>query len=225
MPAAFQLSARQIAAVKTLLFLACLIPLARLGYGAWNDALGANPLEAVIRNLGDWALNFLLVTLTVTPLRKASGLAWLARLRRMLGLFCFFYACLHVSSYLWLDQFFDWTAIAKDILKRPFITAGFIAFCLLVPLAATSNNAMIRRLGGRRWQSLHRSVYAIAILGVLHYAWMVKLDVTLPLYYAAVAAGLLGLRVWWRVQEKRRQLAGAYLAKPKGRVSPIATRR
>ncbi len=225
MPVSSQLSARQIAAVKVALFLACLLPLALLAHNAWNDALGANPIEAVTRGLGDWALNFLLITLTVTPLRRYTGLAWLARLRRMLGLYCFFYAALHVTSYLWFDQFFDWTAIAKDILKRPFITAGFIAFMLLIPLAATSNNAMVRRLGGKHWLALHRSVYPIAIIGVVHYTWMVKLDVAQPLVYAAIAAVLLGLRVLWRVQEKRRQLAGAYLPKAKGRVIEIAVKR
>lgn len=225
MRVATQLSARQIAVVKIVLFLVCLLPLALLGWDAWHDALGANPIEAVTRGLGDWALRFLLITLTVTPLRKYTGLAWLARLRRMLGLFCFFYAGLHVTSYLWLDQFFAWTDIAQDIVKRPFITAGFVAFMLLIPLAATSSNAMLRRLGGRQWQALHRSVYFIAILGVLHYTWMVKLDIAQPLIYAAITAVLLGLRVLWREQERRKQLAGAYLPKAKGRIIPIAVKR
>lgn len=217
-----QASPRRIAALKVAVFAAGLVPALLLAWNAWNDALGANPIEAVTRGLGDWTLNFLLITLTVTPLRRYTGWAWLVRLRRMLGLFAFFYASLHVTSYLWFDQFFDWTAIAKDILKRPFITAGFVAFTLLVPLAATSNNAMVRRLGGKRWQALHRSVYLITVLGVLHYAWMVKRDLALPLAYAAVAAVLLGLRALWREQERRRQLAGAYLAKRKGRVIPIS---
>lgn len=215
---------RQLAALKAVLFLACLLPAALLAWGAWQDTLGANPIEAVTRGLGDWTLNFLLITLTVTPLRRLTGWAWLIRLRRMLGLYAFFYVCLHVTSYVWLDQFFDWTAIAKDIVKRPFITAGFVGFSLLLPLAATSNNAMVRRLGGRRWQRLHRSVYAIAVIGVLHYAWMVKRDLALPLVYAAVAAMLLGLRAWWREQERRRQLAGAYAPKVKGRIIPIVVK-
>lgn len=218
-----QLSPRQIVAAKVLLFLVCPIPLALLAWDATHDLLGANPIEAVTRALGDWTLNFLLITLTVTPLRRLTGWNWLLRLRRMLGLFTFFYACLHVTSYLWLDQFFDWTEIATDIVKRPFITAGFVAFTLLVPLAATSNNYMVRRLGGRRWQSLHRSVYLIAVLGVLHYAWMVKRDLALPVIYAAIVFVLLGVRVLWREQERRRQLAGAYLPKRK-RVIPIASR-
>lgn len=218
-----QLSPRQIAAAKILLFVVCPLPLALLAWDATHDLLGANPIEAVTRALGDWTLNFLLITLTVTPLRRLTGWNWLLRLRRMLGLFTFFYACLHVTSYLWLDQFFDWTEIATDIVKRPFITAGFVAFTLLIPLAATSNNYMVRRLGGRRWQSLHRSVYLIAVLGVLHYAWMVKRDLALPLIYAAILAVLLGVRALWREQERRRQLAGAYLPKRK-RVIPISAR-
>lgn len=221
----YQPTSRQLAALKTLVFAACLIPAGSLAWDAWHDALGANPIEAVTRGLGDWTLNFLLLTLTVTPLRRYSGWAWVGRLRRMLGLYCFFYACLHVTSYLWFDQFFDWSEIARDILKRPFITAGFVAFCLLVPLAATSTNAMVRRLGGRRWQALHRSVYVIAVIGVLHYAWMVKRDIAWPLAYGVATAVLLGLRALWREQERRRQLAGAYLPKIKGRVIPIVSKR
>ena len=219
-----QLAPRQIAAAKVLLFLVCPLPLALLAWDATHDLLGANPIEAVTRALGDWTLNFLLITLTVTPLRRLTGWNWLLRLRRMLGLYTFFYACLHVTSYLWLDQFFDWTEIATDIVKRPFITAGFVAFTLLIPLAATSNNFMVRRLGGRRWLALHRSVYLIGVLGVLHYSWMVKRDLALPLLYAAILAVLLGVRALWREQERRRQLAGAYAPKPKKRVIPITAR-
>lgn len=197
--------------LKPPLFALCLAPLGWYLWGFQADTLGANPIETVTRGLGTWALNFLLITLCVTPLRKLSGWAWLGRLRRMLGLFCFFYAALHLSTYLWLDQFFDWSAIAKDILKRPFITVGMICFLLLIPLAVTSNNIAIRKLGGRRWQELHRSIYAIALLAVLHYGWMVKLDLTKPLIYAAIVIALLGIRVWWRFQERERQLAGAYV--------------
>jgi sulfoxide reductase heme-binding subunit YedZ len=211
--------------IKPPLFIACLTPLAWYVWGAQADTLGANPIEAVTRGLGTWALNFLLITLTVTPLRKYSGWAWLGRLRRMLGLFAFFYAALHLGTYLWFDQFFDWPAIAKDILKRPFITVGVISFALLVPLAATSNAFAIRKLGGRRWQELHRSVYLIGLLAVLHYSWMVKADLSKPLIYAAIVGVLLGLRIWWRVQERKRQLAGAYLAKPRGRIIPIAVKK
>lgn len=193
------------AVVKPPLFLVCLLPLAYYAHGLWQDTLGANPIEALIRGLGTWALNFLVITLAVTPLRKLTGWVWLAPLRRMLGLFCFFYALLHWSSYLWLDQFFDWAAIIKDIYKRPFITVGMITFTLLVPLAATSNRWAIRRLGGRRWQELHRSIYPLSLLAVLHYYWMVKADVSEPVLYFAAVLILLGVRVWWRYQEMQRQ--------------------
>lgn len=198
-----QLSARQRNTVKVIVFLLCLIPLARLGWGIWNDTLGANPIEFVIRALGDWALRFVLITLAVTPLRKLSGWTWLMTLRRMLGLYAFFYATLHLSTYIGVDQFFDWIAIAKDIIKRPFITVGMLTYLLLVPLAITSNNAMIRRMGGKRWQLLHRAIYAIGAIGVLHFWWMVKLDITQPAIYAAVLSVLLGLRLLWLRQRQR----------------------
>jgi methionine sulfoxide reductase heme-binding subunit len=215
------LSNRQLSAVKTIVFIACLLPAASLGWGAYADTLGANPIEAITRGLGKWALSFLLITLTVTPARRYTGWAWLGRLRRMFGLYTFFYASLHVTSYLWFDQFFNWSDIANDLYKRPFITAGFIAFCLLLPLAATSSNAMIRRLGGRRWQELHRTIYAIAIISVVHFSWMVKKDMTQPLLYGIGFALLLGLRALWRNQEKEKQLSGAYLPKRKGKIIPI----
>lgn len=200
---------RQLAAIKATLFAACLLPLARLVLGALTDGLGVNPIEFVTRSLGSWTLNFLLITLSVTPLRRLSGWNWLLRLRRMLGLYAFFYGALHLTTYLWLDQFFDLMAIAKDIVKRPFVTVGFAAFVLMLPLAATSTKAMIRRLGGRRWQALHRSVYVVAILGVTHYWWLVKKDVTEPLVYAALLTLLLGARAAWLARERRRQLSGA----------------
>jgi len=194
---------RQLTALKAAVFAACLIPLAQLVYGAATGGLGANPIEAFTRGLGEWTLNLLLITLAVTPLRRLTGLNWLLRLRRMLGLYAFFYALLHLTSYVWLDQFFDWSEILKDIVKRPFITVGFAAFLLLIPLAATSTHAMVRRLGGRRWRALHRAVYAIGILAVLHYWWLVKQDVTQPALYAGVLALLLGLRVYWFFTERR----------------------
>ncbi|HZX33658.1 MAG TPA: protein-methionine-sulfoxide reductase heme-binding subunit MsrQ [Rhodocyclaceae bacterium] len=197
-------SPRQLAGIKAALFAACLLPLAFLIYGIVTDTLGANPIEALTRGLGDWTLRFLLLTLLITPLRRLTRRPWLIQLRRMLGLYAFFYAVLHMTSYVWLDQFFDWGEIAKDVVKRPFITAGFTAFLLLIPLAATSTNAMVRRLGGKRWRSLHRAVYAIAILGVLHYWWLVKKDITQPAIYAILLAVLLGMRVFWRLQETRR---------------------
>lgn len=184
---------------KPLLFLLCLIPLARLVVLAFTDGLGANPIELVTRSTGTWTLVFLLITLSVTPLRRLSGRAELLRFRRMLGLFAFFYACLHFTTYIWWDQFFDWAGIVKDVIKRPFITMGFAAFLLLIPLAATSTHAMMRRLG-RRWQTLHRAVYFIAAAGVVHYWWLVKKDITQPAIYGIVLTVLLGYRVavWWR---------------------------
>lgn len=180
--------------LKAGVFLVCLLPLARLVYLGVIGGLGANPIEFVTRSTGTWALAGLMVTLSVTPLRRLTGLAGLIRYRRMLGLFAFFYACLHFVAYVWLDQFFDPAAIARDIVKRPFVTVGFAAFILLVPLAATSSHAMMRRLG-RRWQQLHRLIYLIALLGVVHYLWLVKKDLTEPLIYGGVLALLLALRL------------------------------
>ncbi len=196
-----------ITAAKCLLFVACLLPAALLAKGWMDNALGANPVEAITRASGEWTLRMLLLTLAVTPLRRLLGLHWLLRLRRMLGLFTFAYASAHFTTYIWLDQFFDITAIADDILDRPFITVGFAALVLMAPLALTSNSFAIRRMGGRRWQALHRSIYAIAILGVLHYWWLVKADVLEPLAYGLILAVLLGLRGWWREVERRRQLS------------------
>jgi sulfoxide reductase heme-binding subunit YedZ len=191
-------SRRQVAVVKAALFAACLVPVVRLGWLAWRGGLGANPIEFITRSTGWWTLALLAVTLCVTPLRRLLGQPWLLRLRRMLGLFAFFYAALHFTTYVWLDQFFDVAEIVRDVIKRPFITVGFTAFVLLLPLAATSTNAMVRRLGARRWQRLHRAVYGIAALGVLHFCWLVKKDVTEPLLFGLAIGALLGLRLWWR---------------------------
>lgn len=181
---------------KPWLFIACLLPLGRLvGLGA-TGGLGANPIEFITHSTGTWALVGLLLTLSVTPLRQLTGRAELIRFRRMLGLFAFFYACLHFVTYIWLDQFFDLAGIGRDIVKRPFITVGFAAFVMLVALAATSPHAMMRRLG-RRWQQLHRLIYPAALLGVVHYWWLVKKDVTQPLLFGAVLALLLVLRLPW----------------------------
>jgi len=185
------------------LFIACLIPLARLLWLGFHDGLGANPIEFITRSTGTWTLTYLLITLGITPLRRLSGWQWLLRLRRMLGLFAFFYACLHFTTYIWLDQFFDLSGIYRDIFKRPFITIGFSSFLLLIPLALTSTQAMMRRLGGRNWQRLHRLVYLVAIGGVVHYWWLVKKDVTQPAIYAAVLALLLGYRLWFRLGSKK----------------------
>jgi methionine sulfoxide reductase heme-binding subunit len=183
--------------IKAALFLACLLPLARLAWLGFNDRLGANPIEFITHSTGWWTLAFVLITLGVTPLRKLTGLNWLLRLRRMLGLFAFFYASLHFITYFWLDQYFDWMAIVKDIYKRPFITLGFAAFVLLIPLAATSTNAMVKRLGARRWLWLHRLIYVLATLGVAHFRRPVKKDVTEPVGFALVLAALFGMRLFY----------------------------
>jgi methionine sulfoxide reductase heme-binding subunit len=198
-----QPSPTAIAWIRRLACVAALIPLVRLGIGAFTGALGANPIEVITRATGEWTLILLLVTLAVTPARRLTGLNWLLRLRRMLGLTAFFYACLHLVTYLWLDQFFDLAAIARDIVKRPFITAGFTAFLLLLPLAITSTDAMVRRLGGRRWMALHRLVYLATAVGVLHYWWLVKADVSEPFFYAVILAILLAARVAWRFSAGR----------------------
>ncbi len=188
--------------VKTTVFFACLTPLGLLGFYAYTDNLGANPIEVITRLTGKSILIFLLITLSVTPLRQLSGLQWLIKLRRMLGLYAFFYACLHFTTYIWLDQFFDLQEVVKDVAKRPFITVGFTSFILLIPLALTSTSGMVRRLG-KRWQQLHRLIYLSAIGGVIHFLWLVKADLRRPLIYGAILALLLIYRVvmrWWLKQ-------------------------
>ena len=184
--------------LKPLVFALCLAPLARLVFFAFTDRLGANPIEFVLRSLGTWTLTLLLVTLSITPLRRLTGWNRLMRVRRLLGLFAFFYAGLHFLTYAGVDQSFDLAAILADVVKHPYITVGFTCFVLLIPLAATSTSAMQRRLGGRRWQLLHRLVYLIATGGVVHYLWLVKKDITQPLLYGLVLCVLLGMRLWWR---------------------------
>jgi sulfoxide reductase heme-binding subunit YedZ len=186
---------RGVRLLKPLVFAVSLGPLAHLLVGAWQGSLGANPIETITRSTGLWTLRFMLITLTVTPVRRLTGWNDAIRLRRMLGLFAFFYGSLHLLTYVWLDQFFDWASIVKDVAKRPFITAGFSAYVLLVPLALTSTAGMIRRLGGRRWRRLHRLAYATAALGVVHYWWLVKADIRPPRNYAIVLAMLLLVRV------------------------------
>jgi sulfoxide reductase heme-binding subunit YedZ len=187
---------------KPVLFVLALLPFAWLFYGAATDNLGANPAEYLERSLGDWTLRFLCLTLAVTPLRVITGTPALARFRRMLGLFVYFYAVLHLVSYAWFDMGFDVGEIAKDIVKRPFILVGFAAFLLLTPLAATSFNRAVKALGARRWQALHRLVYVIAGLGLLHFFWMraAKNNFAEVAVYAAILAVLLGWRLqrWWR---------------------------
>lgn len=188
-------------AIKSVLFLACLLPFANLAWSVATDALGANPVEAVTRSLGWWTLFLLCSTLAVSPLRRLTGAHWLLRLRRMLGLFAFFYVALHFTTFIWLEHWFDIAEMAKDIVKRPFITVGFTAFVLLIPLAATSTDAMQRRLG-RSWSRLHRLVYVIGVLGVVHFWWLVKRDVTEPAMFAAAMTLLLGVRLLWAARER-----------------------
>ncbi len=191
---------------KPFVFLACLLPLARLGWKAYMGLLGANPIEVITHSTGDWTLIFLLITLAVTPLRKLSGQPWLIRYRRMFGLFAFFYVTLHFLTYIWLDKFFNVHDMLADIAKRKFITVGFTGFVLLIPLALTSTSGWIRRLGGKRWQALHRLIYAAAICGVIHYLWLVKADIRKPLQYGTVLAVLLGYRlVSWAVPKLKSQ--------------------
>lgn len=180
--------------LKPGVFALCLVPAGLMVFDGFTGGLGVNPIEAITHRTGDWTLRLLLVTLAMTPLRRLLDWRWPLRVRRMLGLFTFFYACLHLMTYLWLDQFFDLGAILEDVIERPFITVGMLAFVGLVPLAVTSTNGMMRRLG-RRWKTLHRLVYVIAVLGVLHFWWLVKADVREPLIYAALLAVLLGYRL------------------------------
>ncbi len=212
------LSPPMVRALKAALFVLALVPLGRLATGAlfFPDWLGANPAEFITRSTGDWTLRFLLITLAVTPLRKLTGWHWLAGYRRMFGLFTFCYALVHLSSYVSFDHVFDVVAILQDIVKRPFITVGFTALVLLVPLAVTSTNRMVQRLGAKRWLALHRLVYVIAPLGVLHFWWMVKRDVTEPAIYALILAVLLGYRVVAKLEDRRRRARAA----PRGVVQP-----
>ncbi|HEU4775673.1 MAG TPA: protein-methionine-sulfoxide reductase heme-binding subunit MsrQ [Telluria sp.] len=195
---AFNPSPKQLSLIKAALFVLALMPLARLVIltvaGRFVD-----PLEAITRGTGDWVLYLLCITLAVTPLRRLTGWNWVIKLRRMSGLFAFFYAFLHFLAFLWFDHFFDLAAMWKDVLKRPFITVGFFAFVLLVPLAVTSTNGMIRRLGGKRWQWLHRLIYVIAPLGILHFWWMKagKHNFTQPIIFGLIVALLLGVRLYW----------------------------
>ena len=185
---------------KWLLILLGMLPLARLIVGFPLGWLGVNPIEFVTRSTGTWTITGLAITLSITPLRKLLNWPWLIRLRRTAGLLAFFYASLHFTTYLWFDRFFDVDDIIKDIIKRPFITVGFAAFVLLIPLAATSKNSIIKKLGARLWQRIHYLIYLIAILAVIHYWWLVKKDLTQPIIYACVFALLLGMRILWKLQ-------------------------
>lgn len=196
---------------KPAVFLASLTPLASLAWRGFHAELGANPIEAITHGTGDWTLRFLLITLSISPLRKLTGQYWLIGFRRMFGLFAFFYGTLHLMTYVWLDKFFDVHEMLHDIAKRRFITAGMTGFALMIPLALTSSKWAIRKLGGKRWQTLHRLIYASAAAGVIHYIWLVKADLRKPLEYAAVLGFLLVYRIvtwgWSRLKSSTTSVA------------------
>ena len=202
---------KRIAAIKTGLFAVALAPCTALVVAGFTDGLGANPVETITHTTGEWTLRLLLATLAITPLRHLTGWVWLTRLRRMVGLFAFFYLLLHFTTYAVLDASLDLAYVVEDVADRLYITAGFAALVMLVPLAATSTNAMVRRLGPLRWRRLHRLVYAAGICGVLHYLWLVKADLREPLVYAGILAILLAARlpaVVKRLQARRSKSVG-----------------
>jgi sulfoxide reductase heme-binding subunit YedZ len=203
--------------VKIPVFALCLIPALLLVWKGFTGDLGANPIEFITHATGDWTLRFLCITLSITPLRKILRLPELIRFRRMLGLFGFFYGCAHFLTWFVLDKFFDWGEILKDVVKRPFITAGFTAFVLLIPLAVTSTTGWIRRMGGKRWQMLHRLIYVSGIAGVVHYYWLVKSDIRLPVMYGAIMVVLLTYRLVASLMKGRRlvpRTAGVQASEP-----------
>jgi len=205
-----------IRALKVPVFLLCLGPAFVLTWKGFHEDLGANPIDVITRTTGRWTLTFLLITLSVTPVRKLSGLTWLIRYRRMLGLFAFFYGSLHLMTYVWLDKFFNVHEMLHDIAKRRFITAGMTAWFLMLPLALTSTTGWIRRIGGKRWQRLHRLIYFSAAAGVVHFIWLVKADLRRPLTYGTVLAILLAYRlIAWLVGRvrARRTLASQQTAR------------
>jgi sulfoxide reductase heme-binding subunit YedZ len=190
--------------IKPIVFLLCLFPLGLLIFNAFTGRLSANPIDDITDTTGTWTLRFLMITLAITPLHRITGLTALPLLRRMFGLYAFFYASLHFTTYIYLDKFFEWEEIVKDVYKRPFITVGFTSFVLLIPLAITSTNKMVKRLGGKKWKLLHRLIYFIATGGVIHYYWLVKADVQRPLIYGAILFVLLGYRLWMFFQSQHR---------------------
>jgi sulfoxide reductase heme-binding subunit YedZ len=196
-----------IRALKVAAFALCLGPAFVLAWKGFHSHLGANPIDVITRSTGTWTLTFLLITLSVTPVRRITGLTWLIRFRRMLGLFAFFYGSLHLTTYVWLDKFFDVHDMLHDIAKRRFITAGLTAFTLMLPLALTSTAGWIRRLGGKRWQKLHRLIYLSAAAGVVHFIWLVKADLKQPLTYGAILAALLLFRLWVWIRTRLRRPA------------------
>lgn len=210
----FNPTPKQFQVLKATLFVAALLPFVRLVVFAFADKLGANPIEFITRSTGDWTLYFLCFTLAVTPLRRLTKWNWLIKLRRMLGLFTFFYVVLHFTTFFWFDHFFDIDEMLKDVVKRPFITVGFIAFLLLIPLAVTSTNRMVKRLGSKRWQWLHRLIYLIAPLGLVHFWWMKagKHDFAQPVIFSVIVALLLLMRIYWKVLQshlQQRQVANS----------------
>jgi methionine sulfoxide reductase heme-binding subunit len=209
-------------ALKVAVFILCLGPIAVLIWKGSHESLGANPVDVITRSTGKWTLVFLLLTLAVTPVRRLIGLPALIRFRRMLGLYAFFYGTLHLMTYVWLDKFFDFQAMLHDIAKRKFITAGMTAFALMLPLAFTSTSGWIRRLGGKRWQQLHRLIYFSATAGVIHFLWLVKADRRRPLMYGAVLAALLLFRLanWMIARVRRAHSVAASHARPEGSVFP-----
>jgi sulfoxide reductase heme-binding subunit YedZ len=195
-------------ALKVVVFLLALGPISVLVWKGFHDLLGANPVDVITRTTGRWTLTFLLITLSVTPARRLLSLPWLIRFRRMLGLFAFFYGTLHLMTYVWLDKFFNVQEMLHDIAKRRFITAGMTAWALMLPLALTSTAGWIRRLGGKRWQKLHRLIYFSAIAGVIHFIWLVKADLRRPLTYGAVLTVLLAWRITaWAIGKARSRSA------------------
>ncbi len=199
---------------KVAVFLLCLAPVDVLAWRALHGNLTANPIEFITHATGDWTLRFLIITLAVTPLRRILRLPQLIRFRRMLGLFAFFYGFLHFSIWIGVDKFFDWSDMMKDVAKRPFITVGFAGFVLMIPLAITSTAGWIRRLGGRRWQWLHRAIYLSAIAGVIHYYWQVKSDVRKPLQYAFLVGILLAWRLGAWIFDRKKHSGGIHSEEP-----------
>lgn len=197
--------AQRIFYTKCLIWVFAFIPIIRLVWLGVNDDLTANPVEFVERSTGTWALVFLLLSLSMTPIRLLTKQVWQIQLRRLLGLWMFFYACLHITTYVWLDYGFVWQDIAKDIIKHPYVIVGFTAYLLTIPLAITSNSTMIKRLK-TKWKTLHQSVYLIGILAILHFWWLVKKDVTEPFYYASVLVILLGIRVYFYLQKANKKM-------------------
>jgi sulfoxide reductase heme-binding subunit YedZ len=196
--------------LKVTVFIACLGPIGVLLWKGFHENLGANPVDVITRSTGKWTLTFLLITLSITPLRKLASAPWLVRFRRMLGLFAFFYGTLHLTTYVWLDKSFDVSAMLHDIVKRRFITAGMTAWSLMLPLALTSTAGWIRRMGGRRWQKLHRLIYFSAAAGVIHFIWLVKADLRRPFTYGAILLGLLAFRLaTWGIAKVRARARAA----------------